>query len=150
MWKFKPGNNNEWASPDYDDTGWRRVGVPSHWEQQGFPNYNGYAWYRQSFEIKRTKNRKLIFVVGKIDDIDQVFLNGVSIGSTGVFPEKGKETKSYCNTKRAYFIPPYLIRENKENLIAVKVYDLGGNGGIYSGHIGIVTRKEFLNYQQDK
>ena len=148
LWKFNTGNNEDWASPDFDDSGWRRIGVPSHWEQQGFPQYDGYAWYRKSFRIKKDKDRKLILVIGKIDDVDQVFINGISIGSTGEFPYGQDNFYSRFNRKRAYFIPPYLLNENKINTIAVKVYDHGEHGGIYSGHIGIVTRKEYLNYQQ--
>ncbi len=35
---------------DFDDSKWDKITVPSSWENQGFRGYNGYAWYRVSFE----------------------------------------------------------------------------------------------------
>ena len=50
-WKFSIGDDSAWASPDYNDWEWEEIKVPSSWENEGFHGYNGFAWYRKSFEL---------------------------------------------------------------------------------------------------
>jgi len=70
-WKFKLHNNKLWKNPDYDDSGWADIKVPMQWEAQGYFNYDGYAWYRKTFELRETlKIKELYLVLGKIDDYD--------------------------------------------------------------------------------
>jgi len=149
LWQFKPGDDPEWSYVDFDDSKWQRIAVPSTWEQHNFAKVDGFAWYRKSVRIpKNIARQKLILMLGKINDIDQTFFNGIQIGNTGNFDDKGKNRHSHKDEERAYFIPPYLIRPNKKNVIAVRVYDYGKTGGIYSGYIGIATRSEYLKYSK--
>lgn len=146
FWKFSEGDNTNWSRMDYNDSGWKNIMVPSLWESQGYLYLNGYAWYRKWFIFKKQLyKKKLVLVLGKINDIDEVYFNGVRIGSTGGFPG---EKYGYRNTgvyerERFYFIPPNLINWKGKNLIAVRVYDMGYVGGIYEGPIGIITRTEY-------
>ena len=55
-----------------------------------------------------------------IDDSDETFINGVKVG----------QTINRYNEKRRYNVPAGVLKEGK-NLIAVKVDDTGGGGGIY-------------------
>ena len=77
---------------------------------------------------------------------------GVQIGQTGRFPE-GKE-RNHCeecySVERGYFIPPELVRGGRRNVVAVRVYDHGGYGGIYRGSVGVTTREEYLRYTRQK
>ena len=45
-WKFKPGDNISWAAPEADDASWARILPYKPWEDQGYENLDGYAWYR--------------------------------------------------------------------------------------------------------
>ncbi|MBP1691710.1 MAG: hypothetical protein H6Q32_1062, partial [Bacteroidetes bacterium] len=45
-WKFEVGDDPRWAEPSFSDKDWASLVVPSQWETQGFPGYDGYAWYR--------------------------------------------------------------------------------------------------------
>src|SRR5947209_19481786 len=45
-WKFHPGDDPRWADPTFDDSGWKLVQVPLSLNQQGYPNFSGYGWYR--------------------------------------------------------------------------------------------------------
>ncbi len=152
MWRFKTGDKIEWALIDFDDSNWKTIAVPSIWEQQGYPKHNGFAWYRKKTKIPKSFTReKLILVLGKINDTNQVFFNGVPIGETGSFPDgKNDNVRSKMDEERAYFIPPYLLKGNAINVIAVRVYDLGKNGGIYSGYVGIARRENYLKYSRKK
>lgn len=151
VWQFKAGDNAEWAGLDFDDSGWRPMPAPSNWEQHNFPRLDGYAWYRKTVKIPKGMSRKkLILMLGKINDVDQTYFNGVKIGVTGKFPINKKKFQSRKNVERAYFIPSYLIRPNKTNVIAVRVFDIGKNGGIYSGYLGIAARNDYLKYSKKK
>jgi hypothetical protein len=150
-WYFSPGDDVQWAEADYDHSHWKQVDVPAYWRDIGFPELNGFAWYRTSVNIPKTLAAdKLILLLGKVNDLDQVYFNGTVIGRTGDFPDGSKSNFliSRRDEERAYFIPPYLIKPGKTNTIAVRVYDLGGLGGIYEGYIGITTRNEYLKYSK--
>jgi hypothetical protein len=144
IWKFSTGDNPEWKNPRYNDAQWDEVVVPSFWENQGFRNYDGIAWYRFSFPLPEIlKGEELVLLMGKIDDIDEVFLNGVMIGSTGSFSEghTGQEWQQF----RGYFIPAGLLKD-KDNVIAVRVYDGFMGGGIYQGPVGLVRQDKYTSF----
>ncbi|HZI24403.1 MAG TPA: hypothetical protein VFD46_04975, partial [Chryseolinea sp.] len=85
-WKFILGDNKKFAKPEYDDSDWEKIYVPDSWQDEGFRNYNGYAWYRKTIEIEVENNDELYLDLGRIDDVDEVYFNGKLIGSTGGFP----------------------------------------------------------------
>lgn len=137
-WKFKTGDNPEWASPAFDDSKWGEITPGVVWEQQGFPAYDGYAWYRVTFTVA-SKFRKdaesyggFSLQLGKIDDVDFTYFNGELIGKTGELPPNyaGKYDEN-----RVYAIPTTKIRWDQSNTLAIRVYDATGNGGIYGSPI---------------
>jgi len=69
------------------------------------------------------------FMFGKIDDCDETYLNGTLIGKTGTMPP---EYNSEWTAFRTYEMPEHLINWEGENTLAVRVYDGGGPGGIFS------------------
>ena len=80
-WRFKPGDDSSYAKPGYDDSGWDLIKVPSAFETQGFPNLDGYVWYRVHFKVPKNKlNAQYYVLPGKIDDVDVTYLNGVQVG----------------------------------------------------------------------
>ena len=89
QWKFKTGNDLAWAATDFDDSSWDTILVTDWWENQGVKDHDGFAWYRTKIRIpislKEASYYKdsLQFLLGKIDDCDQVFLNGSLIGENG-------------------------------------------------------------------
>ncbi|MFH1194158.1 MAG: sugar-binding domain-containing protein [bacterium] len=136
-WKFSIGDNMEWASADYNDSDWEEIRVPRSWEDEGFHGYNGYAWYRTSFSAPlEFKGKTLYLYLGYIDDVDEVYVNGKMIGSTGTFPPN---YQTAYNAFRKYPIPRDFIKYNKENVISVRVYDSQQSGGIVSGDIGLYS-----------
>lgn len=127
QWKFETGDNSNFAKPEFDDGTWKIIKVDTFWEKQGYENYDGIAWYRARVilpsSLKDKKNRiieALHLSLGKIDDGDETYMNGKKIG--GIW---GWETE------RNYIIPFNLVEWDKENIIAIRVNDTGGNGGMY-------------------
>ena len=142
-WKFKTGDQPEWTAADFNDKDWQNIEVGKPWEEQGHPGYDGFAWYRlhvvipSSIRKKSFLKEKLRFDLGKIDDGDEVYLNGSPIGKnagnfgdikTGPYDQQRSYTIS-LNDRR--------INWDKENVIAVRVWDGGGDGGLYEGVYGI-------------
>jgi DUF1680 family protein len=135
-WKFKLGDNMEWANQSFNDTGWGNKQVGKSWSATGIKD-NVYAWYRikiiipSSIKIAAEKGKGIKLNLGKIDDVDQTFFNGKLIGQTGSLPP-GYETK--WDADRVYTVSENDIQWDKENVIAVRVFSLDtGNIGMYQG-----------------
>ena len=134
-WKFTIGDDPDWASPDYNDSKWTKVFVPQSWEQNGFQNYNGYAWYRRTFTITPPKSAQYVYLnMGYIDDADQVYVNGKLVGASG---KMGPKSETAFGIPRMYPIPKSILNKEGANLIAVRVYDDYNDGGITGGEINI-------------
>lgn len=138
-WKFSIGDNPDWALPEYNDSNWEELFVPAPWENEGFSGFDGYAWYRITLDLRNVSSQNLYLVLGYIDDVDQVYINGQMIGFSGSFPPN---FYTAYNSLRKYPIPTGLLNKNGKNTIAVRVYDTVLEGGIIKGDIGIYTNKE--------
>ncbi|MBN2087964.1 glycoside hydrolase [candidate division KSB1 bacterium] len=146
LWKFMPGDNPDWARLEFEDQTWATIPVPGKWEHFGYKDVDAYAWYRKAFILPKSMTREYwILVLGKIDDVDEIYFNGVRIGQTGEFPDRNR---LFIHTQylklRFYTIPKSLILPDRKNSIAVRVYDRSGDGGIYEGPIGLISRKVYL------
>ena len=132
-WKFNTGDTIEWAKQNFVDTDWKIINPRSAWEQQGYTNYDGYAWYRIIFsapislQAQAVKYKGLTLNLGTIDDADEIFLNGEKIAAHGKFPPN--YITAY-NEKRILNLASDKIKWNEPNCIAIRVYDNGGLGGI--------------------
>jgi sialate O-acetylesterase len=111
-----------WADPAYDDTGWTRMELPTHWEDAGFPDLDGLMWFRREVELPGAwAGKRLSLGLGTINDMDRVWFNGVLVGR---FEQLSGWTKP-----RVYEAPADAVHAGR-NVIAVRVYDIGGKGGI--------------------
>lgn len=142
-WKFTLGDNAEYADPAYAVSGWQTILPGTLWEQQGAADYDGYAWYRTSVFIPKSLRKDaerfggLMLKLGKIDDADETFMNGALVGSTGTMPP---DYDGKYDTPREYLIAADKVKWGEENIIAVRVYDHGGGGGIYSEPVELTSR----------
>ena len=127
-WKFQTGDNTGYSNTDFNDRSWKSIKVENLWEEQGYSGYDGIAWYRTNIVIpsslkKSTELLKALRIsLGRIDDADETWFNGKKIGET-----------SGWDIDRSYLVPLDLIKWDQENVIAVRVNDTGGGGGMY-GH----------------
>jgi sialate O-acetylesterase len=146
LWSFSVGDDMQWADPAYDHSSWDRLYVPAYWEDY-YEGYNGYGWYRRSFDVRSLPaNGPLVVMLGQIDDVDEVYINGVKVGQTGeFFPAY---TTAY-DLNRVYYLPEGLLKA-ENNLIAVRVFDEGGPGGLIRGNnIGIFYDNDFSLLEYD-
>ena len=75
------------------------------------------------------KNRDLLIHFDNADDADELYFNGTLVGSTGSIPP---HYVSKYGVKRKYIVPSGLVKVGEKNLIAIRVFDGGGGGGIIS------------------
>lgn len=115
---------SDWEEPGYDDSAWASMVLPDHWEQQGL-EINGAVWFRKTVDVPASlAGRPATLSLGPIDDFDVTFLNGQQIGATG--PDDARAWQ----TPRVYEVPAGLLKPGA-NVVAVRVFDSGGGGGIY-------------------
>ncbi len=108
------------ADPALDDQAWPTLNTPQVWETQGLPGLDGQVWLRRHFTLTTAEATGAATLhLGPVDDCDETFVNGQPVGKT-------------CGweTPRVYAVPAGLLHEG-DNLIAVRVTDTGGDGGIH-------------------
>jgi len=154
IWKFHISDNLKWIDPGYPDNDWDNIIVPGKWENQGYKDYDGYAWYRKKFKVPANYNHdRIVVLVGKIDDMDEVYLNGKLVNPIKKLGEEGQWVKKKSDDwkrPRAFYIDGKLLKPNQINTIAVRAFDAGGAGGIYEGPVGIVEQTKFIKYWRNK
>lgn len=146
-WKFHTGDDPAWATPGFDDSKWDTLKPTIIWEYQGHWKYDGYAWYRLKINIPSYLKENAIirdslqFLLGRIDDCDQVFLNGELIGENGktIYEKSTGDPDFYKVREKWYLDRKYILRVDdprihwdQENVIAVRVFDHSGAGGLYA------------------
>jgi len=116
------GDETQYASTGLDDAHWEKMKLPGQWEQagMGLEDLDGIVWFRKVIDISAAEaGQAAVLDVGKIDDADETYVNGVKVGATTNY-----------TTHRQYMIPAGVLKAGR-NVIAVRVEDTGGNGGIY-------------------
>jgi hypothetical protein len=152
-WKFKTGDSALYSSPDFDDASWDSIFPRKLWEYQGFPNYDGFAWYRKHILLPSEMKAAAFFkdslqiILGEIDDTEETYLNGSLIGQNGLFIPAGEKAivENFTGNKDAYrILRRYVLPVNdprlkwdQVNVLALRVHDHGGGGGLYGQRVEI-------------
>lgn len=165
-WKFKVGDSNNFTDPEYSklnytDSDWNDISIDKIWEEQGYDPLDGFAWYRIKVFIPSSLKQNaylkdsLKIFLGKVNNFDHTFLNGKIIGINGFNVKTDHKIDStFLNAEtilwdknRRYTLPtddPRILWDNI-NIIAVRVFDQGGQGGIYTGN-GSVSMTNVTEY----
>lgn len=132
LWKFRPDANDEglasgWHKPEFKDSDWAEIKIDQHWEAQGYPTLDSWAWYRLTVTMPKEFSGKDVFIkFTGVDDYYEVFVNGTKAGSGGDIATKKTafdEVKSHNVSK--------FVKPGDNATIAVRVYDWYGAGGIF-------------------
>ena len=143
---FKQGDDMNWAKPEFDDSSWKEFSITKYWNEQGLPYCsNSYAWYRIRVTIPKSildasgQQNVVVFNIPKADDVDECYLNGKLIGSTGRMPTDAAGFSGAYEKERFYAVDAKKggIRWDEENVIAIRVYNRDGSGGLYSNPLNI-------------
>ena len=151
IWDFKTGDDSSFLKNEKIVANSVKLMVPAHWDIQGYNDYDGFAWYQKIFFLpKEFSGESMILLLGKIDDIDQTFVNGILVGSTGKWnfesiPIEFDKNEEY-RINRVYSVPEKLLKFGAINTVVVRVYDGFQDGGIYEGLIGLLTQYNYKKY----
>lgn len=133
-WRFQPGDSAAWKEPGFDDGAWQEVVLPASWEAHS--NYtadNVYGWYRRRLDIPESwRGRDVLLLLGKVDDVDETFVNGVRIGGMGSFPPN---FRTAWDKPRRYRVPAGLLRGGGADVVAVRCFDAQYAGGLYAADV---------------
>jgi sialate O-acetylesterase len=114
-------NENQFKNTDFDDATWPRIHEPEVWESQALGEFDGVVWLRKTIELPSNFSSKAaVLDLGKIDDEDRTYINGIAVGQNANW-----------DAQRHYIIPAGILKAGK-NVIAIRVVDNGGGGGMYS------------------
>ncbi len=112
------GDQAVWAKPDFDDSKWPTMPVPSYWDGHGYGAFDGIGWFRTTFSLDAASAAlPLELSLSGVDDNDVSWINGTEVG------------RAANGRPHNYAIPAGLLRVGT-NTIAVRVTDASGGGGI--------------------
>jgi hypothetical protein len=130
-WRFQldPQNTGEtllWVSPTFVDEDWPKIDAGKRWEEQGFADADGAAWYRRTVDVPANWiDLPVWLVLGGVNDACTVYCNGKRVNSFG----DESEHSVHATTLLAYLSP--WLKAGEPNLIAVRCFDWGGSGGLW-------------------
>ncbi|MBP8605628.1 MAG: DUF4982 domain-containing protein [Phycisphaerae bacterium] len=130
LWRFRKGDDADWKARQLNDSDWQSVLLPDTWEHHSDHTAdNVFGWFRRHLEIPdNCKGKDFDLLLGCIDDVDEVWFNGWRIGGTGSFPPN---YQTAWTIQRRYRVPALLVRGDGTDVVAVRVFDGSGSGGIY-------------------
>jgi len=137
-WKFSPDKSNtglteKWYANDFDDSKWDKLDAGLRWEDQGFPNLDGHAWYRKKIEIPEEWKAKDVWIkFGGVNDAYTLYVNGVQVSSYGDSQYSFAGKPSFTKVTKQ-------IKYGGPNLIAIRVDDWGNSGGLWHTPVIITT-----------
>ncbi|MDD7887516.1 sialate O-acetylesterase [Flavivirga sp. 57AJ16] len=115
------GIKEHWESIDTDYSNWEVFRLPSLWRNTDLKKTYGVVWVTKEFILKRRDlEGELILSLGRIDDEDVTYVNGIQVGAS---------TKK--DFDRVYKVPSKILKEGV-NRITIKIknlLDLGGFRG---------------------
>ncbi len=141
-WKFRfdperVGERQAWQMETCDDRDWAAIGINSAWEQQEVGkqwarehgrDYDGLAWYRTRFSLKAARpGERVSLVFGAVDEACVIWVNGQRVlervYDAAQNPNSWAEAFEVDITR--------FVRRDGPNLLAVRVEDNSGAGGIW-------------------
>lgn len=124
-WKFATdphdrGIRNHWFAGNYDDSHWRMIKIGPTWENQGYKNYKGVAWYRKSVTLPSQLPDSLYLWLGKVNNSFRVYVNGKMVSHSKV---RWYRPLTYTNITSK-------VKAGQKNELAIRVVDKQVGGGI--------------------
>lgn len=116
-----PGMKEGWQSETFDHSQWPTMKLPGAWELNGVSSFDGFMWFRRWVDIpEEWVGHDLTLELVTTDDMDITYWNGEKVGETHGYHEAAN-----------YVIPAHLVKAGR-NVLAVRLYDTAGNGGLVS------------------
>ncbi len=155
FWRFQEGDDPAWADPDFDDTSWTSLKVPSAWKSAGVGDAR-FGWYRARISLEGKPSGGWGIAFGRVFSAFELYVDGRLVAHAGelppnsvmcydqlrVWPLAGPSERAPSPETSTLETPPLEIPSlgTSEVTLALRVYsdpvDPGG-GGIVRGPIEI-------------
>lgn len=115
------GFDEKWYLESTGFTTWDSVRLPGWWENAGvgLEKHDGSVWFQTSFDLPENFKDSMFYLdLNLINDYDIIWVNGQKTGET--FGDQNW---------RQYWVPARILRK-KNNILVVRVFDMGGYGGL--------------------
>jgi hypothetical protein len=107
-WRVHEGDDLTWARPDFDDSKWTLTTSPAR--STILDTLRGFHWYRTTVQLPdQLEGRELAIGMGGIDEVYEVYVEGVSVGRFGRWEPR---PESPFDRDLTFAIPPGLIKGN--------------------------------------
>ncbi len=121
LWKYHPGDNKDWASPEFDDSEWEITNTwlrPNNLPKSG---WNGIGWFRLDLVVDSTLwNRPLALNVHQLG-ASEIYLDGRLVAQFGKVGSSMRDEEVYFARNPDFLPPPKSIVFGKTNhVIAVR------------------------------
>lgn len=109
-----------WQNPSTDISSWGNMFVPQIWISPDLSGIDGVVWMQYEIVLPESVSGKpAIIHLGKIDDNDDTWINGIKIGATVGY-----------DIQRVYEIPSNVLKPGV-NRICIRIVDTASGGGLY-------------------
>jgi sigma-B regulation protein RsbU (phosphoserine phosphatase) len=121
LWRFHPGDDPDgklgWAQPNFDDSKWALIRPVGGWNEQGYQNMGGFAWYRVKVEV--ADESPLSLYIPFCDNSYEIYADGNRIGGLGGMPPHQLDVEP---TPRTFALPALSSGEPRVLSIAIRVW----------------------------
>jgi sialate O-acetylesterase len=116
--QYDVGLKGNWATPTFDDSGWKTVNVPGGFAELGVPDTPAVAWFRKEIVLPDPvpAGMDLLFL-GSVERMDTAWINGVEVGAS-----------AWVENPRAYFIGGGVLKPGR-NVVVIRVLKTKPDGG---------------------
>ncbi len=127
QWKNLDFGDGNCAKPDFDDSKWHTMKLPTYWESTEVGTFDGAVWFRKKIDIPQSWVKKdLVLELGPVDDMDMSYVNGTLVGAV--------QEAGFYDKPRIYNVPADIVKGTVLT-IAVRVLDIMGGGGIWGNNV---------------
>ncbi len=126
-WHRNPNEAQE--QKDNTESDWKPIEIGKHWESQGYPGLDGWAWYQTEIQIPDDWPAGPLYLwVDGADDYIEAYIEGTLIGSAG-----NRETRKTAFDDRVSFeVPISITQSHPQKLsLSIRVEDWQGAGGLF-------------------
>jgi sialate O-acetylesterase len=117
--QHEEGSKRGWEKNAVNVADWKTVTMPQPFSRIGLGDFDGTAWFRHEFTVPESwPSTDSNLALGRIDDEDTVWINGVEVGQT-----------HRVDRDRNYTVPAGILKPGT-NIIAIRVLDTIGEGGL--------------------
>ncbi len=137
-WRFSGdesniGQSEKWYAPGFDDSQWAKIDAGKRWEDLGYPDLDGYGWYRKKVDVPAGWTGESVWIkFNGVNDAYELFINGTSVSFFG-------EANISFASKPTFSEISKHLKTGETNHIAVKVNDWGNSGGLWRSPIILTT-----------